>query len=204
MITNRDEVLENALRVFAKLNYEKASQTEIAKACGLSKAGLLYYFPFKKDLFVAVVDKYVFDSQRPENKYQFSPFHSLPEFIGQYIAGVKKTMQQLINLLDDGYNPGKCSFNLYYFHLLTQVRLYYPDVEEKVKSCLKWDYQLWFTAIQQAREKGEIRKDLEVEQTASMFHHVFWGLSFEEAFSQGLDTEELLQKLHFLYSLIKA
>lgn len=44
MITNRDEVLENALRVFAKLNYEKASQTEIAKACGLSKAGLLYIF----------------------------------------------------------------------------------------------------------------------------------------------------------------
>ena len=37
-----------------------------------------------------------------------------------------------------------------------------------------------------------------MEQTASMFHHVFWGLSFEEAFSQGLDTEELLQKLHFL------
>ena len=41
MITNREEVLENALRIFAKMNYEKASQTEIAKACGLSKAGLI-------------------------------------------------------------------------------------------------------------------------------------------------------------------
>ena len=47
MITNREEVLENALRVFAKMNYEKASQTEIAKACGLSKAGLIYYYPLK-------------------------------------------------------------------------------------------------------------------------------------------------------------
>lgn len=44
MITNRDEVLENALRVSAKLNYEKASQTEIAKACGLSKAGAALLF----------------------------------------------------------------------------------------------------------------------------------------------------------------
>ena len=43
MFTNREEVLENALRVFAKMNYEKASQMEIAKACGLSKAGLVYY-----------------------------------------------------------------------------------------------------------------------------------------------------------------
>ena len=40
MFTNKEEVLENALRVFAKMNYEKASQMEIAKACGLSKAGL--------------------------------------------------------------------------------------------------------------------------------------------------------------------
>lgn len=59
MFTNRDEVLEKALRIFAKMNYEKASQMEIAKTCGLSKAGLTYYFPFKQDLFTAVVDRYV-------------------------------------------------------------------------------------------------------------------------------------------------
>ncbi|MBM6736402.1 TetR family transcriptional regulator, partial [Mediterranea massiliensis] len=52
MITNREEVLENALRVFAKMNYEKASLVTIAKACGLSKWGLIYYYSFKQDLFV--------------------------------------------------------------------------------------------------------------------------------------------------------
>lgn len=30
MFTNKEEVLENALRVFAKMNYEKASQMENA------------------------------------------------------------------------------------------------------------------------------------------------------------------------------
>ena len=66
MITNREEVLENALKVFAKMNYERASQTEIARACGLSKAGLIYYYPLKLDLFVAVADRYVFAcSRRP-------------------------------------------------------------------------------------------------------------------------------------------
>ena len=72
MFTNREEVLEKALQVFAKMNYEKATQMEIAKACGLSKAGLVYYFPFKQDLFVAVVDKYVFHAQQLENKFQFT------------------------------------------------------------------------------------------------------------------------------------
>ena len=86
MFTNREEVLEKALRVFAKMNYEKATQMEIAKACGLSKTGLIYYFPLKQDLFVAVVDKYVFRTQQLENKFQFTA-GSFSEFIDQYVDG---------------------------------------------------------------------------------------------------------------------
>lgn len=64
--TNREEALEKPLQVFTKMNYEKATQMEIAKACGLSKAGLVYYFPFKQNLFVVIVDKYVFHPQQLE------------------------------------------------------------------------------------------------------------------------------------------
>lgn len=66
IFTNREEVLEKPLQVFTKMNYEKATQMEIAKACGLSKAGLVYYFPFKQNLFVVIVDKYVFHPQQLE------------------------------------------------------------------------------------------------------------------------------------------
>ena len=69
MITNREEVLEKAFKVFVKMNYEKASFTEIAKACGLSRAGIIHYFPYKLDLFVAVVDKFVFQIHHPNNKF---------------------------------------------------------------------------------------------------------------------------------------
>ena len=51
IFTNREEVLEKPLQVFTKMNYEKATQMEIAKACGLSKARLVYYFPFKQNSF---------------------------------------------------------------------------------------------------------------------------------------------------------
>ena len=131
MFTNKEEVLENALRVFAKMNYEKASQMEIAKACGLSKAGLIYYFPLKLDLFVAVVDKYVFNTQQLENKFKFTG-GSFSEFIDQYVEGVENTMNRLVHMLNDGNNPNGCCFNFYYYHLLMQVRLYYPNVEKKL------------------------------------------------------------------------
>ena len=54
------------LQVFTKMNYEKATQVEIPQACDLSKAGLVYYFPFKQNLFVVIVHKYVFHPQQLE------------------------------------------------------------------------------------------------------------------------------------------
>ncbi len=202
MITNREEVLENALRVFAKMNYEKASQMEIAKACGLSKAGLIYYYPFKLDLFVAVIDKYVFGMQAAENKFRFRAA-SLSEFIDRYVAGVERTMRKLISLLDDGNSPAGCSINFYYYHLMMQVRIYYPNVEERIAELFRQDYEFWKAAIQSAMDSGEIRSDLDLDDTAMMFRQVFFGLSFEQSFLRGLDTARLARELRFVYSLIK-
>ncbi len=63
IFTNREEILQKPLQVFIKMNCEKTTQMEKPKACGLSKAGLVYYFPFKQNLFVVIVDKYVFHPQ---------------------------------------------------------------------------------------------------------------------------------------------
>lgn len=203
MITNREEVLENALRVFAKMNYEKASQVEIAKACGLSKAGLIYYYPFKRDLFVAVADKYVFHTQRSDNKFRFTD-GTLAEFIDQYVADVEATMRQLLFLLDDGNNPNACSFNFYYYHLLMQVRLYYPDVEGKIAAIFRENVELWKGAISRAKGSGEVRADVDEEEAAALFWQVFFGLSFEQSFARGLDVQALARQLRFVYSLLKA
>lgn len=64
IFANREEILRKSLQVFIKMNSEKATQMEKPKACGLSKAGLVYYFPFKQNLFVVIVDKYVFHPQQ--------------------------------------------------------------------------------------------------------------------------------------------
>ncbi len=203
MITNREEVLENALRVFAKMNYEKASLVTIAKACGLSKWGLIYYYPFKQDLFVAVVDKYIFSMQDPDQKFSFTG-GTLLEFIDHHVESVENTMRRIVGLLDDGNSPQGCSYNFYYFHLLMQVRQYYPDAAAKFAALFEKDRKLWRDVINRAKEAGEIRQDVDTEETVAMFREVFYGLSYEQAFLSGLDTEELLRKLSFIYSLIKA
>lgn len=69
------------------MNYEKATQVEIPKACDLSKAGLVYYIPFKQNLLVSIVDNICISSPAVGKKSQFTA-GSFPEFIDQYYGCV--------------------------------------------------------------------------------------------------------------------
>lgn len=72
-----------------------------------------------------------------------------------------------------------------------------------MNSFLDGNYRLWVKVTGEAQKRGEIRREPDAEQIASMFHHIFGGHSFEEAFYKGLDTKKLHQELLLLYSLIK-
>lgn len=48
-------ILEAAGGVFAEFGYEGASLAQVAKACGLSQAGLLHHYPSKELLLIAML-----------------------------------------------------------------------------------------------------------------------------------------------------
>ena len=101
MKTNRDEILQNCFTVFVSKNYERATITELSRACGLSRMGIHHYFPNKQAVFMAVADRYVFEIQTPENKFTDTD-GTLAEFIERYIEGVRRTMAQLLALCKGG------------------------------------------------------------------------------------------------------
>ena len=47
MKTNRDEILRNCFTVFVSKNYERATITELSRACGLSRMGIHHYLDRK-------------------------------------------------------------------------------------------------------------------------------------------------------------
>ena len=203
IITNREEVIDKAFGVFVRMNYEKASIITLAKACGVTKTGIVYYFPHKLDLFMAVADKYVLKMHEPGNKFA-TPADTLAEFIGQYVAGVAASMKRIVELIGDNGDPHDCSSSFYYFHFLSQVRTYYPGIRQKIERVFSHDHDLWAKVVQKAKESGEIRSDTDVKKTATMFRQMFLGLSYEQAFLTGLNVDELAEKFRYIYSLLKA
>ena len=203
IITNREEEIDKAFGVFVRMNYEKASIITLAKACGVTKTGIVYYFPHKLDLFMAVADKYVLKMHEPGNKFA-TPADTLAEFIGQYVAGVAASMKRIVELIGDNGDPHDCSSSFYYFHFLSQVRTYYPGIRQKIERVFSHDHDLWAKVVQKAKESGEIRSDTDVKKTATMFRQMFLGLSYEQAFLNGLNVDELAENFRYIYSLLKA
>ena len=56
-VAKREEILERALDVIARVGYRGASVKVLAEAVGLSQAGLLHYFDSKEELFTEILRK---------------------------------------------------------------------------------------------------------------------------------------------------
>lgn len=185
------------------MNYERASITEIAKAAGLSRAGIVYYYPYKLDLFIAVADKFFFNAQHPDQKHRYET-SSLAEFIELYINGIKETMQFITDRIGTCNNgdDSPC-INFYYFHFIMQVRIYYPGAAMKYAAVNSADKTVWLEIIKKSQAKGEIRQDINALDTALLFHNTYFGQSYEESFLNGLNLDTLRNNFLFIYSLIK-
>ena len=82
--------------------------------------------------------------------------------------------------------------------------MYYPGIRQKIERMFSHDHDLWATVVQKAKESGEIRSDTDVKKTATMFRQMFLGLSYEQAFLNGLNVDELAENFRYIYSLLKA
>lgn len=202
-ISNREEVIDKAFRVFLKMNYEKASLKMLSNACGTVRTGVTYYFPHKLDLFIAVADKYVINLQTPAKKFSV-PTETLAGFIEQYIQGVNNAMESIKDLVKSSCEiENGCCPNFYYFHFLSQVRMYYPGIRERIENIFLQEYEMWKEVILKAKNSGEIRKDTDVEKAARMFRQIFLGMSYEDSFFDGLDVNKLKESFDYYYSILK-
>lgn len=204
MKITRDDLLIAAFKLFMSVNYEKASFAELGKMLGMSKAGIFKYYKNKQELFIAVVDRFLFGTQNPRNKFTATN-GTFAEFIDEYVRGVQRTMDMLSRLLSvNKVAPENFSYHAQYFHFLFQVIQYDPDAKEKLYNLVASDYAYWRAAIQSAVQTGELKKDIDIEEAAIMFRQVYMGLSFEMAFLGGLDTQLLSKHLHAVYSLLRS
>jgi TetR/AcrR family transcriptional repressor of mexJK operon len=155
----REKILEAALKRFTHYGASKTTMNEIADDLRCSKASLYYYFPDKKGLHFAVLEKIgeiFFAEQEAELK------------------GITSATQTLMNLLEVKRQFLQRYSRLELFKILNDNS---AETQRIIKEVKAWEDQLSTKIIQFGVDNGEFIVD-EVERVAQLYNQAMAGMRF--------------------------
>jgi len=200
MKETKDKILKGSFKLFLKHNYEKVTVPELEKGTGISRGGIFHYTGNKKNLFIEVVNKYIFELHDVQKKFPISEESTLKEFIETYIRGVEDTAKYIYSITDIKAEE----LTHYYYHFILQASKYHPDFKKFEENLFINELSLWTNIIKKAQENGEVRKDLDTASVANQFFNYYYGVSYITSYFGILNTEDLRKQYAFLYELVKA
>lgn len=193
-------IREAAYKQFLTKDYNTVPLKEIEKSLNLSRGCMSYHYPSKQELFIDVIDFYIFHKQDAKNKFKDISHTSLLEFIDYYIKKVEETMNAMrIYLIE----KEKTNIIRAYLNLILQAEYFYPGFNEAFNEITNKEIKLWERIFVKAVETKEIRSDVNPSTLALTFRILLFGKCFQDALVNGLRIEELKVVLYNQYELIK-
>ena len=178
-------IREAAYKQFLTKDYNTVPLKEIEKSLNLSRGCMSYHYPSKQELFIDVIDFYIFHKQDAKNKFKDISHTSLLEFIDYYIKKEKTNITRA------------------YLNLILQAEYFYPGFNEAFNEITNKEIKLWERIFVKAVETKEIRSDVNPSTLALTFRILLFGKCFQDALVNGLRIEELKVVLYNQYELIK-
>jgi len=174
----REEILDAAVELYSRDGYDRTSVREIARATGLSQAGLLHHFGGKEAIFAEVLRR-----RDAQSEARFNPDSSQPVTVDGLIATVRHNRHEssLVRLfvtlsseVIDTDSPAHDFFEQRYERLI-------DDVSEDVRN---------------RQAAGEIAPDLDPRAVASLLIAAADGLQTQWLLDPtSLDMGERLEEL---------
>jgi AcrR family transcriptional regulator len=100
----RDRILALATAAFAEIGYPSASMSQLAQACGTSKARLYHYFPSKASLLAESLERYVrrlLEVVEGVRERGLAPRDELAALVRALLAEYRDSRERHVALLND-------------------------------------------------------------------------------------------------------
>lgn len=196
----KETLYKAAFKLFITKQFDGVSLADIEVESGLTKGAVYYYASNKKELFRNVIEYYVIEKQNIEKKVNINKANNLKNFIDLYIEGICKTISSFQFIIDDlSYTKSTKA----YISLISQIAQYFPDLNNKFSIIRNNEIGIWCAFLQKAIICHEIREDIDILSTAKQFINIFYGQTFIDALSEGLNINVLRQQMYNLYNLLK-
>jgi TetR/AcrR family transcriptional regulator, transcriptional repressor for nem operon len=194
MSDTREYIIDQSYGLFLNHSYEAVSISEISKAIGLTKGALYHHFTNKEELFKAVIDKYL-DIQLSNIN---DPNISLTAYIDKIISHAE-------NILNSIISSSQKFITLNYLSLFIDAFRHYPGFSKEKESLIQNEIKKIEMIINNAIEKGEVRRDINTSVMAMNFFSLSMGMAANliQNNSPKQAIEILREQLFELYRLMK-
>ena len=194
----KEQLYHEAFKLFLSKPFEAVSIADIESASGMTRGAITYYAKDKLGLFYSVVKHYLVDTQNLKQKITQTEFDSMKDFIEAYVNGCQEAMNRFNDVGKNVQNASRA-----YMSLILQICKYFPDLHSQYLENRNQEVIIWIGVLQKAIERKEIKSDIDIMNTARNFMNLFYGQSYIDSLSVGLNTVELRMQLMNLYKLLR-
>jgi TetR/AcrR family transcriptional repressor of uid operon len=166
----RDEILVAAQTCFARAGFHQTSMQEICTEAGMSPGNLYRYFRSKEDIIAAIAER-----DRAETAQQFA---ALGE--GNFFDGLAALAQH--HLVERSLEEvALCAEIMAESRRNPAVARIYQDMDADVRA-------RFIALLQRAIERGEVRRDLDLDGAVTVLFALADGLSWRRAVQPAFNT----------------
>ncbi len=181
MITTKEYILNECLKLFLSKSFKDVTLKEIVEATKLSKGAFYHYFTSKETLFLEVIDTF-FTRMIVFNFGSYSK-ESLYHFYHDHIDDLEKVMNELTEI-NGRINTGKVADFNYLYPLFDALRMI-PEYRDKIQQARRYELEQWTFAVERAQASGEIKSTMTADQLAKMFIFSGNGIGLNIIMSKG-------------------
>lgn len=195
MTNTKETILRESFKLFLAKGYDGTSVPDIERAAKITRGAIFHHFANKEDIFKQSADYFVlaFFQEADYGEEYLSCPTPLKTFMMRCLKLIEARMEMIIHEKDIEVTPASfMSFTLY----LTD---HYEGWREKVLEYKRQKIGAWTKAINLAKEKNEIRSDVDTALLAETFYDLYLGLSYGGALVDKLSIPDLERLWDYIY-----
>lgn len=192
----KSRLLTEAFKLFALKPYDRVTFADLEEATGLSRGAILYHVKTKENLFLDVVNKFIFERNSVSNiPEEFQSNLSL--FITHFAESCQKEKNEMLNIGIPNVNNAMLNIEISAFYVL-------PEMREIANGWLCKEKSIWKIVLKNAISNKEIKDDIDIEIFIDLFQNIYLGTSFAGVVHEdGYKIDQLERIFMHIYQLIK-
>jgi TetR/AcrR family transcriptional repressor of nem operon len=157
--------LNRAVELFSSKGYSETSMDDIVKATGVSRYGIYGTFGNKRELFEQALERYADDMGRVSFLRLLEPDASI-----QHVRAIFD--ERIEHMCTCGENRG-CML----CHTAMELAPHDHEIEEVLQKFLRRMSKAFSVGLENARQKGEVKKDLDTDSAGEYLTGALFGLA---------------------------